>query len=214
MKKYILTTLLSLMWITFALASSSAFEEAMLKQIQEKNKIKNSEDAQSVINGFMRIASANEAEWLPLYYAALTQTETAFRFDVNKDQYFDQALEITKQAQEISPSNSEITALNGYILMGKVSVDAGSRGQSLSPKVMELFGKAIAQDRSNPRAVSLMAQMELGMSKFFGSGPDKACGMARMSMELYQNEEAKITETYILPTWGKNQMVELMKNCN
>lgn len=144
----------------------------------------------------------------------MTQTETAFRFDVNKDQFFDQALEITNQAAKISPSNSEITALHGYILMGKVSVDPGSRGQSLSPQVMELFGKAIAQDRSNPRAVSLMAQMELGMSKFFGSGPDKACGMARMSMELYQNEEAKITETYILPTWGKNQMVELMKNCN
>jgi len=62
MKKYILTTLLSLMWITLAIASSSAFEEAMLKQIQEKNKIQSSEDAQSVINGFMQISSANEAE--------------------------------------------------------------------------------------------------------------------------------------------------------
>jgi len=214
MKKYILTTLLSLMWITLALASSSAFEEAMSKQIQEKNKIQTSEEAQAVINGFMRIASANDAEWLPLYYAALTQTESAFRFDVNKDQYFDQALEITKQAAKLSPNNSEITALHGYILMGKVSLDPGSRGQSLSPQVMELFGKAIAQDRSNPRAVNLMSQMELGMSKFFGSGPDKACGMARLSMELYEKEEAKINENYILPTWGKNQMLELMKNCN
>lgn len=214
MKKYILTIALSLMWITLALASTSAFEEAMLKQIQEKRNIQTSEDAQAVINGFMRIAGANDAEWLPLYYAALTQTETAFRFDVNKDQYFDQAIEITKQAAKISPANSEITALHGYILMGKVSVDPGSRGQSLSPQVMELFGKAIAQDRSNPRAVNLMSQMELGMSRFFGSGPDKACGMARMSMELYEKEEAKTSDTYILPTWGKNQMVELMKSCN
>lgn len=213
MKKYILTIALSLMWITLALASSSGFEEAMKKQIQERNKIRTSEEAQSVINGFMRIAGANEAEWLPLYYAALTQTEAAFRFDVNKDQYFDQAIEITKQAAIISPENSEITALHGYILMGKVSVDPGSRGQSLSPQVMGLFGKAIAQDRSNPRAVNLMAQMELGMSRFFGSGTDKACGMARLSMELYEKEEAKVSETYILPTWGKNQMTELMENC-
>lgn len=214
MKKYILTIVLSLMWITLALASSNTFEEAMLKQIQEKNKIQTSADAQLVFNGFMRIADANEAEWLPLYYAALTQTETAFRFDVNKDQYFDQALEITQQAAKISPANSEITALHGYVLMGKVSVDPGSRGQSLSPQVMELFGKAIAQDRSNPRAVNLMSQMELGMSRFFGSGPDKACGMARMSMDLYKQEETKISETYILPTWGRDQMVEIMKNCN
>lgn len=214
MKKYILTLALSIMWITLALASSSDFQEAMVKQIGEKNRIQNSEQAQAVVNGFMRIAAANETEWLPLYYMALTQTEAAFRFDVNKDQYFDQALEITKQAAKISPTNSEITALHGYILMGKISLDPGSRGQSLSPQVMELFGKAIAQDRSNPRAVNLISQMELGMSRFFGSGPEKACGMARMSMELYQKEEEKIYETYILPTWGKDQMVELMKNCN
>lgn len=214
MKKYLLTSVLSILWITLSFASESAFEEAMIKQLKSKNMIQTAEEAQDVINGFMRIAEANEGEWLPLYYAALTQTETAFRFDVNKDQYFDQALEITKQADQISPSNSEITALNGYILMGKISLDPGTRGQSLSPQVMELYGKAIAQDRSNPRAVNLMSQMELGMSRFFGSGPEKACGMARMSMELYQKEETKISDTYILPTWGKDQMVELMKNCN
>jgi hypothetical protein len=214
MKKYILTIALSIIWITLASASNSAFEEAMVKQLQSKRTIQTPEEAQDVVNGFMRIAGANEEEWLPLYYAALTKTETAFRFEVNKDEYFDQALEIAKNAAEISPNNSEITALHGYILMGKVSIDPGSRGQSLSPQVMELFGKAIGLDRTNPRAVSLMSQMELGMSKFFGSGPEKACGMARMSMELYQKEEAKTSETYILPTWGKNQMVELMKNCN
>ena len=214
MKKYILTTALSILWITLSFASESAFEEAMIKQLKSKSIIQTAEEAQDVINGFMRIAEANEGEWLPLYYAASTQTESAFRFDVNNDQFFDQALEITKKAAQISPSNSEITALHGYILMGKISLDPGSRGQSLSPQVMELFGKAIAQDRSNPRAVNLMSQMELGMSKFFGSGPEKACGMARMSMDLYQKEEAKISDTYILPTWGKDQMIELMKNCN
>jgi len=214
MKKYILTTALSILWITLSFASESAFEEAMIKQLKSKSIIQTAEEAQDVINGFMRIAEANEGEWLPLYYAASTQTESAFRFDVNKDQFFDQALEITKKAAQISPSNSEITALHGYILMGKISLDPGSRGQSLSPQVMELFGKAIAQDRSNPRAVNLMSQMELGMSKFFGSGPEKACGMARMSIDLYQKEEAKISDTYILPTWGKDQMIELMKNCN
>jgi hypothetical protein len=51
------------MWITLTLASSSAFEEADKKQIQEKNK-SNSEDA--VCNEWVLCsASANEAEWLP-----------------------------------------------------------------------------------------------------------------------------------------------------
>jgi hypothetical protein len=214
MKKYILTIVLFLVWITLTFASNSTFEEAIIKQLTSKKMIQTPEEAQEVVNGFMRIAEANGGEWLPLYYAALTKTETAFRFEVSKDEYFDQALEIAKNAAVISPNNSEITALHGYILMGKVSIDPGSRGQSLSPQVMELFGKAIGLDRTNPRAVSLMSQMELGMSKFFGSGPDKACGMARISMELFQQEETKMTESYIFPTWGKGQMVELMKNCN
>ena len=84
----------------------------------------------------------------------------------------------------------------------------------MSPQAMQLFGKAINLDRENPRAVSLMSQMELGMSQFFGSGPEKACGMARMSMDLYKKEEAKVTDEYILPTWGKNQAEQVISKCN
>jgi hypothetical protein len=98
----------------------------------------------------------------------------AFRFEVNKDQYFDQAMELVNKADKIAPNNSEITALKGYVIMGKLSVDPMSRGQEMSPLAMQTFGKAIALDKENPRATTLMAQMELGMSQFFGSGPVKS----------------------------------------
>jgi len=54
---------------------------------------------------------------------------------------------------------------------------------------MELFGKAIAQDRSKPRAVNLMSRWELGCPDFWGPVPDKACGMARMSIFTYIQQE-------------------------
>lgn len=213
MKTTILTIALAFIWISFANAIDPAYEAAMQKQIIAMNSIPNLESAQEVTNGFLRIAEAKNEEWLPLYYAAYNQTIAAFRFDVDKDSYFDQALELVKKADGIAPNNSEITALKGFVLMGKLSVDPGSRGQSLSPEIMQTYGKAINLDRENPRAVTLMAQMELGMAQFFGSGPEKACGMARMGLELFKKEEEKISEGYILPTWGKNQAEEVLKSC-
>ena len=214
MKKSILTIALSFILIALAQASDPAFIAAMQKQLTAKASIETFEQSQEVTNGFMRIADATEAEWLPLYYAALLKTEAAFRFDIDKDKILDEALELVKKADKLAPGNSEITALNGYILMGKISLDPASRGQSMSPEAMQLLGKAINLDRENPRAVSLMSQMELGMSQFFGTGPEKACGMARMCLELYKKEQAKITEDYILPTWGKTQADQVASKCN
>ncbi|MFC5626849.1 hypothetical protein [Algoriphagus winogradskyi] len=214
MKKSILTIALSFILISLAQAADPAFIAAMQKQLAAKATIETFEQSQEVTNGFMRIAEAAESEWLPFYYAALLKTEAAFRFDIDKDKSLDEALELIKKAEKIAPGNSEITALNGYILMGKISLDPAGRGQTMSPEAMQLFGKAINLDRENPRAVSLMSQMELGMSQFFGTGPEKACGMARMSLELYKKEQAKITEEYILPTWGKTQADQVASKCN
>lgn len=213
MKKYLFTFALSLMWITLAFAADPAYENAMKKQIAAMNTIQSADESQAVANGFLRIAEAKSEEWLPLYYAAWVQATAAFRFEVDKDQHFDQAMELVNKADKIAPNNSEITALKGYIIMGKLSVDPMNRGQEMSPLAMQTFGKAIALDKENPRATTLMAQMELGMAQFFGSGPEKACGLARVGLELYAKEESKITDGYLLPTWGKMQAEQVAGMC-
>lgn len=211
----IFNLIFAFVFISFSAFSQSngAFETAIKSQTQAMEQIDSPESAQEVSNSFLRISEAESGEWLPLYYAALTKIETAFRFDVDKDAYFDEAIDLVQKAKEISPNNSELTALHGYALMGKVSVDPVSRGQNLSPQVMQLYGTAIGQDRSNPRAVVLMAQMELGMAEFFGQGPEKACGMARMAEELFRKESQKVDENYLLPTWGANTAKALIENC-
>lgn len=210
--KTVFTLLLSYLLVLPAMAQNS-YESAMKNQIQAMQQIRTLEESQAVSNAFLRIAEVKNEEWLPLYYAAYVQTNAAFRFEVNKDQYLDQAMELAKKAAGISPNNSEITALEGFILMGKVSVDPANRGQSLSPQVMQLYGKAIALNRENPRATTLMAQMEFGMAQFFGSGPEKACGLARVGLELFAKEEAQVDENYLMPTWGKNQAEQVASQC-
>jgi tetratricopeptide (TPR) repeat protein len=214
MKTFLSTLVLAFAFILTASAYDPAYEHAMKKQIAAMKTIQTAEESQAVSNGFIRIAEAKSEEWLPLYYAAYLQTVAAFRFEVNKDQYFDQAMELVNKADKIAPNNSEITALKGYVIMGKLSVDPMSRGQEMSPLALQTFGKAIALDKENPRATTLMAQMELGMSQFFGSGPEKACGLARVGLELYAKEESKIDENYLLPTWGKREADQIASQCN
>lgn len=214
MKTLLATLVLVFAFIVTAAANDPAYESAMKKQISAMKTIQTADESQAISNAFMRIAEAKTEEWLPLYYAAYLQTVAAFRFDVNKDQYFDQAMELVNKADKMAPNNSEITALKGYVIMGKLSVDPMNRGQEMSPLALQTFGKAIALDKENPRATTLMAQMELGMSQFFGSGPEKACGLARVGLELYAKEEAKINENYILPTWGKREADQVAGQCN
>lgn len=213
MKTILNSLVLMFAFVWNATANDPVYESAMKKQIQAMKTIQSVEESQAVTNGFLRIAAVKNTEWLPLYYAAYLQTIAAFRFEVNKDHYFDQAMELINKADKIAPNNSEITALKGFILMGKLSVDPMSRGQEMSPLAMQTFGKAIALDKENPRATTLMAQMEQGMAQFFGQGPEKACGLARIGLELFAKEEAKVTEDYLLPTWGKREAEQVAGAC-
>ncbi len=213
MKKHILTLAITLISFSHSFGQDEEYTEAMKGQLKQMASIESDANAQSVKNGFLRIAQANRTEWLPMYYAALVQTEAGLRFDVDKDVYFEEAKQYLSILKKAGASNSEITTLEGYIQMGIVAVDPDSRGASMSGQVMELFGKAIGQDRTNPRAVYLMALMEDGMAKFFGQGSEKACGMAKMSVELFEKESSKIDESSILPSWGKKNAGAFYAKC-
>ena len=213
MKKFSTTLALAFAYIFSAFCADPAYENAMKKQVAAMKSIQTLEESQEVTNAFLRIAEAKPEEWLPFYYAAYLQTTAIFRFDVDKDHYLDQAMTLIEKAEKIGVDNSEITAMKGYVVMGKISLDPASRGQSMSPQAMQLFGKAISQDRKNPRALMLMSQMEQGMAQFFGSGPEKACGLAKNAIELYSKEEGKVSDGYLLPTWGKNQAEQVASAC-
>lgn len=195
--------------------AQTAYEKAMAKELEQMQQARTNDDLQNVANAFVRIAERNTSEWLPQYYTAFTYANMAFRSagsPQEKDALFAQAKKHAEKAQAIDPANAEIVALQGYILMGELSVDPSSRGQSMSGLVMQTFGKAIGMDPTNPRALCLMAQMEAGTAKFFGQGPEKACSMAKSSLQLFDNEAAGSTPS-LLPRWGRQMAEQLLSGC-
>lgn len=216
MKKYSLAIIVMMLISLMTQASNEAYEKAMLKELQTMKTASGPEDLQKVANGFARIAQMMPDEWLPEYYAALALANAGFRTEGGpnaKDPLFEKAKKHAEKAAKISPNNSEVVALQGFITMGELAADPQSRGQHLSSQAMQTFGKAVELNRQNPRAIMMLGQMELGMAQFFGQGPEKACGLINASLELFAKEEANLQEASIQPVWGKNMAEQIMANC-
>lgn len=211
--KTIYLSIVSLFTCLTLIAGNGAYEKAMQKNLQAMGQAQDKEAMIQAANGFERVANNEPGEWLPLYYAALTYINTSFLESgvEAKDAALDKATAFIERASAIAPEESEIVLLEGYQTMIKLSADPGNRGQSLSPKVMQLFGKAMQMNPENPRAYYLMAQMEFGTARFFGNGTEKACALVNKSLELFGKSS---TEKTISPTWGEENAKELAQQCS
>ena len=127
-----------------------------------------------------------------------------------KDNFLDLADASLKKAKTIITSESEIVALEGFILMLRISVDPAARGQKYSSMAMNSFGKAIEINPENPRALALMAQMQHGTATFFKSSTEEACGTVDKAIEKFATYTSN---NPLAPQWGKGMTVELKRNC-
>jgi hypothetical protein len=170
------------------------------------------EDFQSAINAFERIAQKESDKWEPLYYAGYGYVIMAIQEkDVSKkDVLLDKALEITSRAAVIKPNESEIVALKGFVHMIRVTVDPASRGQQYSGMAFQEFSKAVKLNPENPRALSLLAQMQYGTAQFFNSSTAEACATNVAAIEKFDSYS---NENPLAPTWGKEMTNQLKSAC-
>ncbi|QRR02041.1 hypothetical protein [Dyadobacter sandarakinus] len=197
-------------------AQDSPYQAAMKKEIATLTTADSLPQLRQSVNAFARIAALNPGEWQPLYYGALACTYQGLAASLSldkKDAWLAQAWDLVNKAAAISPDNSEIVAMQGFVTMAKLSADPGSRGQSLSPVALQFFGRAIALDENNPRALALMAQMEWGIAQFFGSSTEKACVLASRSRALFAAQDNEALKAALKPAWGSHLAEKVMQHC-
>lgn len=196
-----------------ALAKDDAYIEAMGKQIGAVYSAQTLEDLQSAANALDRIGQAEKTRWEPHYYSAFGYLMMATREKdaMKKDGFLDEALTRVERGLELSKDNSELLALEGFVHMLRVSVDPASRGQRFSGMSMKALSKSVKVNPDNPRALSLMAQMQYGTAQFFGSSTAEPCGMAQKALELFSVEKS---EDPLAPRWGKEMTAGMVKKCN
>lgn len=209
------TTILSLALILAlqpAWATDDKYTETMKKNIQVVYTAQAVPDLQLAVNGFERIAAAEKNKWEPYYYASFGYVMIANREAeaAKKDAALDQALVALKKAQEITPAESEVVALEGFIHMIRTSVDPATRGQQYSTLAFQSLNKAAALNPENPRALVLLAQMQYGAAQFFGSPTTEACATLAKALEKFA---AAATPAPLAPQWGKGMAEGLKGKC-
>lgn len=198
--------------VVSTLTAQDKYTETMLKNIDATYQAKTVAEYQDAANAFERIAAAEKTKWEPFYYAAFSyitmanvETESA-----KKDAYLDLATKDLDKAKAIKANDSEITALEGFIYMIRVTVDPASRGQEYSSKAFRSFSTAVALNPENPRALALLAQMQYGTAQFFGSSTVEACGTVDKSLQKFETFKA---ENALAPQWGKQFAEGLKSHC-
>lgn len=191
--------------------AADAYQNAMRKNLVSLQNAKTIDEYATVANTFERIASMKSDEWLPAYYCAYTNLQISNLQDKpeDKDAFLDKAQAHLDKAAGINKEDSEIMALQGFILMMKVSVDPANRGQALAGKTTAAFEKAVQLNPSNPRAQFLMGNWAYGTAQFFNSSTDEACSAILKSITLFEAEQKEGFH----PQWGKDMAEGMVKYC-
>jgi hypothetical protein len=212
MKTKIIFTLALIITANSMWAQDSKYLSEMGKQIQTLYAAKTPDEYQAVINAFNRIASAEKTKWEPYYYSAFGNVMMAnIETDKSKkDALLDVALTSIEQGKGIAPKESELVTLEGFIHMTRLNIDPLSRGQQYSGLSMQSFGKALALNPDNPRALGFMAQTQFGTTQFMRTSTQEACDRARLSLEKFATYK---TDNPIAPQWGKGMVESLVSKC-
>jgi tetratricopeptide (TPR) repeat protein len=207
------TTIAILILITsFAALAADKYTDQMTANIQLVYNAQTTDELKQAVNAFERIGNAEKTKWEPFYYAAFGNIMIAAREKdgSKKDLILDQAESFLAKATAIKPNDSEIITLEGFVYTLRLTVDPATRGQKYSMLAMQAFGKALELNPDNPRALSLMAQMQYGTAKFFGSSIDEACSTATKAIEKFETFES---DNVLAPQWGKKNAEDFKGVC-
>jgi hypothetical protein len=198
--------------VSNVLFANDKYTETMQKNIQLVYNAEKVEELQAIANTFNRIAESEKTKWEPFYYEAFAYVMIANRETdgKKKDGGLDLAQKALDKAKSIQQNESEIVAMEGFIHMLRVTVDPASRGQQFSGMAFQSFNKAVGMNPENPRALSLLAQMEYGTAQFFGSATTEACATAAKAIEKFETYKS---ENPLAPRWGKGMTQGLKSKC-
>jgi hypothetical protein len=194
-------------------AQDSSYFASMKNAVDAMNNIQSLEDFQNIANIFERIAKAEKDQWLPYYYKSYICIILGFKQQggENSDQYLDVAQENIDKAMEISPDESELYALQGFLYQARIVADPQTGGQIYSPKAAQALKKAMELDESNPRSYYLLGTNLFYTPEAYGGGAQAACPLLETAKEKY---EKFIPVNSIYPDWGEEYNLQLLAKCH
>ncbi|MCB0705014.1 MAG: hypothetical protein KDC34_06880 [Saprospiraceae bacterium] len=195
----------------FLQAQNAKYQKAMGQALTEMKSAKDAESLQKLANDFGRIAQAETTEWLPAYYQSLSYMQLSLlAMSENPSKLgalLEEAQKALDQAMDISPNNSELLTLQGYIYIGHIWMDPMTNGAKYSPIVGSTLATAMELDPNNPRPYYLQAMNIYFTPEFYGGGANKALPIFEKAESLFESFELA---SPFHPQWGADGNAEML----
>jgi hypothetical protein len=211
MKKMFIA-LLSLAIATQGFAQSEKFTKAMTGALAQWDSVQTASDMLAISATFERIGDAEKTQWLPYYYASLSQVLYAFMKNdmASNDGYAGKAETLLTKADGLQPNNSEISCVKSMIATLRMLVNPQQRWQTYGATITQELDNAKKQDPTNPRPYYLQGQNLRNTPEQFGGGCNSAKPVLEEAVKKY---EAFKPASGISPKWGKEEAEKTLANC-
>jgi hypothetical protein len=192
--------------------ASFAQSEKYMKAMQEKVVLADTTHSTDVLkdlsNGFERIGDAEKTQWLPYYYAALTQVNAAYMATMGKqgmasvtDPMADRAETLINKAEELSKDNSEIYVVKKMISTLRMMVDPMNRYMQYGPVAQTALETAKTLNPENPRVYLLEGEDKFYTPEQYGGSKAEAKKLFEQALSKYDSFKPA---SDIDPSWGRN----------
>ncbi|MGE8556339.1 MAG: hypothetical protein ACN6OB_20645 [Chryseobacterium jejuense] len=206
MKKYLLSFALGLMSLT-AFAQTD-YEKIMSEKIAKIESCKTPEDFQTLSNDFQRIGSKESSQWLPPYYAALSQIQKG-RIMMRNGNMQDldgvaaQAEKYLGTAQSLAGAdNAEIHLLKKMAYSLRMMVNPQQRFMTDGARASEELTRAEKLEPANPRIALIKAEDIYFTPEQYGGSKSKGIEMFKEALSKFNAYKPK---TALDPNWGRGE---------
>ncbi|MDR2498502.1 MAG: hypothetical protein LBD28_03575 [Tannerellaceae bacterium] len=143
-------------------------------------------------------ASANPAEWMPVYYAALCNIHIAYVCQSGKEAYFNEARKHIDALKDFPAADaSEVATLQAYFYAALTAAYPQTNGRKYYASVISLYDQAMELNPDNPRPICFKSHFSQYLPESLRSDEQIAEGR-RKAAELFSREQPSPDK----PFWG------------
>ena len=165
MKKRTLLMASALLGVITLFGQSEKYVQVMEQKLSGFDTVRSAEGLQDLANTFERIATAEKTQWLPYYYAALSNVNLGYTYvfaagpmggNADKsDPLADKAQQQLDKAEELSKDNSEMYVVRKMLATLRMMGDVMNRYMTYGPAAGEALAMAKKLNPENPRVFML-----------------------------------------------------------
>ncbi|MFY7900714.1 MAG: hypothetical protein ACOVNY_11065 [Chitinophagaceae bacterium] len=196
--------------IAITVTAQSKFEAAMGRGMQQMKDAKTVTERAEAASFFERVADAEKTQWLPYYYAAMINYQTAMSDPKSdKDKIAEKCKDLLAKAMAIE-KNADLYCLEQQIAILQMMVDPMARWQTYGPLAAAALANAKKADANNPRIYYLEGMTVMNTPENFGGGKAVAKPIFEKSVALFATYQPA---TPFHPNWGKEMAEKMLAAC-